>query len=363
MNRLPKIEPKTKFSMAVLATLALLLVLAVATRAQTCTPGTTLKTQGYLGGCSNVSVLWFTQTPTNQIDHFDLNTFAGRYTASASAKSFSIPTSCGTGGQVVITEVRTNGSTCSVQYSGNLPHNRPCDQCGTNGGGNGTTIVSSANFRGAVSRNSLASIFPDPGVTFTDQTAQAASLPLPTVLAGVTVEIEGQLCELVSVAPGQINFYLPAWLDPGPTEVAAIIRTTRGSVGQFFGRPQLNPSAPGIFTLSSNGTGAAAANWLIVKPNGLQIWQNPGALSYNSQDRIFLVLYGTGINEVYANLFINGTSYASAYTGNTWMAGVQQLVFEIPKTDLPNWPSTSGAFVRVGVPGRSWDSQGFDVRK
>lgn len=342
-----------------LAALGFACLLALNSFAQTCT----LRTQGYLGGCSNVSVLWFSQTPSNQVARYELSTFAGRFTAPGNAQSFSIPTSCGSGGQVIITEVRTNGSTCTVQYSGNLPHNRPCDQCGSNGGGNGTSIVNSANFRGGVSRGALASIFPDPGVTFTDQSQYASSLPLPTSLAGVTVEIEGQLCGLVAVTPGQINFHLPAWLDSGPSETTAIIRSTRGSVAQFFGRPQLNPSAPGIFTLAANGTGPAASNWLIVKPSGQQIWQNAGALSYNAADKVFLVLYGTGINELESTLNINGLTIAAIFTGETWMPGVQQMTFPFTQAQLVGLPSVSGAFVRIGRPGFSFDSQGFDVRK
>lgn len=382
-------QTKSRISLAMmLAALGFACLLALNSFAQTCT----LRTQGYLGGCSNVSVLYFTQTPQSQIVRFELNTFAGRFTVPNTARSFSIPTSCGSGGQVIITEVRTDGSTCSAQYSGNLPHNRPCDQCGSVGGGNGTTIINSANFRGGVSRNSLASIFPDPGVTFTDQTAYASSLPLPTSLAGVTVEIEGQLCGLVAVTPGQINFHLPAWLDSGPTETTAIIRSTRGSVAQFFGRPQLNPSSPGIFTLAANGTGPAARNWLVVKPSGQQIWQD--SLSFNSQDQVFLVLYGTGINEPTAQIYLasnlqmpsaaqfasaealaiaedawkqavieQGQVFTSLYCGETWMTGVQQIVIPVPLSSLSNWPALVSGFVRIGRPGFSFDSQGFDVRK
>lgn len=320
----------------------------------------TLRTSGYLGGCSNVSVLWFTQTNQSQIARFDLNTFAGRFTAPNTARSYSIPTSCGSGGQVVITEVHNDGSSCTAQYSGNLPHNRPCDQC-SGGAGAGVTVVSSANFRGSVARNSLVSLFPDPGQSFTDQAAYAPSLPLPTSLAGVTVEVEGQLCGLVAVTASQINLFLPPWLDSGPSEVTAIVRTTRGTAAQYIGRPQLNPSAPGIFTLASNGNGPAALNWLVVKPNGQQIWQT--SLSYNAADQVFLVLYGTGINELSAEARLSVGAFPSVYCGNSWMPGVQQLVFPIPISSLAGWPSLVSGFVRVGGPGFSFDSQGFDIRK
>lgn len=359
MIRLQKIEPKTKFSIGVLVAFALLMLFAAVTKAQTCT----LKTQGYVGGCSNVNVLWFTQTGQSSIAHFNLNTFAGQFTVPNTARSFSIPTSCGSGGQVVITEVRNNGTTCTAQYSGNLPHNRPCDQCSANGGGNGTSIVSAANFRTATARNGLVSAFPDPGVTFTDQFAYATTLPLPTSLGGVTVTIDGQLCGLVAVTPGQINFHLPANLPDFITEVQATIDTTRSPVARFFGRPQINPNAPGIFTVNATGTGAAASVWLVVKPNGQQIYYAPGNLQFGAGDTIVLVLYGTGINENTADLILgNGSMIRAQYCGASWMQGVQQMNFILTPSQL--WSGRIGGFVRITRPGVGWwDSQGVEFQR
>lgn len=310
-----------------------------------------------------MNVLWFTQTGQSSIAHFNLNTFAGQFTVPNTARSFSIPTSCGSGGQVVITEVRTNGSTCSAQYSGNLPHNRPCDQCSGVGGGNGTTIVSSANFRSATARDSLVSAFPDPGVTFTDQFAYATTLPLPTQLGGVSIEVDDQLCGIVAVSPGQINFHLPASLPDTITEIQATINTTRGSVARFFGRPQINPNAPGIFTVNAAGTGAAASVWLVVKPNGQQIYYAPGSLQFANGDTIVLLLYGTGINESTADLILgNGLMIRAQYCGASWMQGVQQMNFILSPSQL--WSGQIGAFVRITRSGvGTWDSQGFDIRR
>lgn len=353
------IETKTKFSIGVLVAFALLMLFAAVTRAQTCT----LRTQGYVGGCSNVNVLWFTQTGQSGIDRFDLNTFAGRFTAPNTARSFSIPTSCSSGGQVVITEVRSNGTSCTVQYSGNLPHNRSCDMCGTNGGGNGASIVSSANFRGAVARDSLASAFPDPGVAFTDQTAYAATLPLPTSLGGVSIEVDGVLCGISAVSPGQINFHLPANLPSVITELPATINTTRGTVARFFARPQINPNAPGIFTVNAAGTGAAASVWLVVKPNGQQLYYSAGNLRFDIGDTVVLVLYGTGINESVCDLILgSGQTIRAQYCGPSWMPGVQQMNFVLSPSQL--WNGQIAGFVRVIRFGTGyWDSQGFDIRR
>ena len=355
----------TKFCVSVvsaaLTVTALAVLLAILTSnaaAQSCT----LRTQGYTNTCNGPHLLWFTQTPQGSIAQFRLSTYFGNYTAAPSDRGFTVPSGCSSGGGVTITEVRTDGSTCSVSYSGNLPHSRPCDQCG-NLAASGATTVSAANFRMGLAPNSIAAVFPDPGATFTDQTAQATGFPLPTVLAGVTITMNGQPCELLSVSPGQINFHIPADADPGPTDIPLQILTTRGSAPQFNSRAQMNPSAPGIFTLASNGTGPAASNWLVVKPNGLQIWQSPGSLSYNAADRVYLVLYGTGINETASSLAINGLTVTALYTGPSWMTGITQLVYPFTQAQLAALPSLSGAVVTVGIAGRSWLSQGFDVRR
>ena len=330
-----------------------------------------LRVMGAIANCAGSSVLWTTTTPTTSIDHYRLETYAGVYTLGPDKRAFLIPSGCSSGGAVRVIEVRTNGTTCTLDFSGNLPHARSCsDPACSNSAASGATTVHAANFRMGLAPGCIASVFPDAGATFTDQSAQATDIDsttpgvqLPTVLAGVTITMNGQPCELLSVSPGQINFHIPADADPGPTDIPLQILTTRGSAPQFNSRAQMNPSAPGIFTLASNGTGPAASNWLVVKPNGLQIWQSPGALSYNAADRVYLVLYGTGINETQSSLAINGLTVTAFYTGPSWMVGVNQLVYPFTQAQLAALPSLSGAVVTVGIPGRSFQTQGFDVRK
>lgn len=339
------------------ALLALLVLLAADAAAQSCT----LRTSGYVGGCSNVNVLWFTQTAQSSIKHFSLNTFAGNFTVPNTARSFSIPTTCSSGGQVVITEVRTNNTSCTVQYSGNLPHNRPCDQCG--GISSGVSIVSAANFRGAVSRGALVSAFPDPGVTFTDRQEIAGLLPLPTMMGGISVEVDGQLCGLSAVAPGQINFVLPENLPAGPQEVSVIINSTRGTSPRFFGRAQINPNAPGLFTINAAGTGTASAVWLVATQSGQVFYFNAGSLPpLNPTDRAFLIVYGTGIHEPQAELWLtNGRRYDALHSVATIFPGLWQLAFPVPVGEL--WQGQMSGFVRVFNSAGYWDSQGVDFRR
>lgn len=358
----------TKFCVSVvlaaLVVAAAAVSLAVVTERTVNAQSCSLRVMGAIANCAGSSVLWTTTTPTTSIDHFRLETYAGVYTLGPDKRAFLIPSGCSSGGAVRVVEVRTNGTVCNLDFSGNLPHARSCSDPACSGSlASGATTVHAANFRMGLAPNAIASVFPDPGATFTDQTAQATGFPLPTVLAGVTITMNGQPCELLSVSPGQINFHIPADADPGPTDLPLQILTTRGSAPQFTSRAQMNPSAPGIFTLASNGTGPAASNWLIVKPNGLQIWQAPGALSFNAADRVFLVLYATGVNETQAQLTVNGVTYNAFAVSQSWMTGVQQITVEIPKADVVTWPSLSGAVATVGIPGRSWQTQGFEIKR
>jgi uncharacterized protein (TIGR03437 family) len=324
--------------------------------------------QGWPSSCSVINLRWLNRDNHTLIERYEI--YIGsqlRGTRPGSALSFSDPVGCGFGANYIIKQVMKSGATCQTLTTGG-PHTAPCNLCGASAN-SGASIVNSANFRQGVSRNSLASIFPDAGQSFTNAPAYATSLPLPTSLGGVTVSIEGRLCEIVAVVPAtattssQINFYLPSDLDSGPTETTAIILTTTGTSPQYIGKPQLNPNAPGIFTLASNGTGPAASNWLIVKPNGQQIWQNAGALSYNSQDQVFLVLYGTGINESVAELRVTTGVFRALYSGNSWMTGVQQIVIPIPIISLQTWPALVSGTVRIGQPEFSFESQGFEIRR
>ena len=78
---------------------------------------------------------------------------------------------------------------------------------------------------------------------------------------------------------------------------------------------------------------------------------------------MFLVLYGTGINESQSEFVSNIGTFRAVYTGETWMTGVQQVVIPVPIAALGNWPAIVSGIVRIGRPGFSFDSQGFDVRR
>lgn len=326
-----------KAKIKLITLLAIVWFSALYVHAQTCS----LAGQGYLNGTGRVTLRWFTQTPPSQIQEFRIYAGwginippAGYYTASGNALTFSIPFICPpNGGPVTIVEVRTNGSLCSYSYSGNLPHGT-CPIVGA-----GVSVVHSASYRGALTRGQIASIFPDQGVTFTSQTETARVVPLPTTLGGLSVLVSGQLCGLFFSSPGQINFQIPEDVAIGPTELSLTVQHQDGR--QWFGRPQVNPEAPGVFTASANGEGPASVTWYS--------WG--------------VSIYGTGIHSPWATLILSDGRQVDAQWGGLapGYVGLWQWNFLIPKP-----AALLNGQIKVWVdPCKctgSYDTNGFSVR-
>jgi len=144
-------------------------------------------------------------------------------------------------------------------------------------------IVQGASFlAGAVSPGSIISIF---GVSLAAAEAWAASLPLPTQLAGASVQIGGRAAPLYYVSPGQINAQVPVELS---TEASLVVRN--GASASDPVTVFLRPAGPGIFTIDASGSG-------------------PGAITHASTNRLvtsglpassgeFVQIYATGLGPV-----------------------------------------------------------------
>jgi uncharacterized protein (TIGR03437 family) len=73
-------------------------------------------------------------------------------------------------------------------------------------------------------------------------------------LSGTKVRINGETVRLVYASPAQVNFVCPA-ASPG----SALEVTVEGEFGDSVGFPsQMQPAAPGIFTVDGSGSGQAA---------------------------------------------------------------------------------------------------------
>lgn len=355
------VETRIKLIAILVVVVFIALAFAVEASGQSCIPPISQGSVNAPGNCHQLTIRFLNQQSSFLIDHYETRwTVDGvRHTLPGSALSDTrndLPG--GASSQLEITQFNKNGATCSmVTTTSPAPHAAPCGSSA----GSGISIVSSANFRQGVSRKTLVSAFPDPGQTFTDRSEHAATIPLPTTLAGVSVEANGQLCGIVDATPGQLNILLPANLPEGPLEVPIVVNSTRGTVTRFSGRAQVNPQSVGIFTRNATGQGVAAFVWLVVSINGQQRYFAPGALPVIAgSDAVFLLLFGTGINTNSGELRLtNGRTFATVYLGDTVFPGLNQLTFRIPNADI--WSGQIGGFVRVFVPAGSYDGNGFEL--
>jgi uncharacterized protein (TIGR03437 family) len=202
-------------------------------------------------------------------------------------------------------------------------------------------VVNSASYaRGPVAPQEIASIF---GPAIATQTAIASS-PLPTVLAGTSVEIASQFAPLFAVTPGQANFLVPPGLSPGTTGLAVVY-------GMLSTPPELvtiTNSAPGLYSANSDGAGVAAANAYTISSANQRTNQTvstctssaprsclPTPLSLGgATDTLYVELYGTGIrNAASVECFVAGQSVPVLYAGPVpSYSGLDQVNISIPRT-------------------------------
>ena len=191
--------------------------------------------------------------------------------------------------------------------------------------------VNSADFRqGPIAIDSIASIF---GVNLAVRTEFAQSSPLPLDLAGTTVTINGVPAQLFFVSERQINFAVPANLEPGPATI--IVSNPAG----FFsaGSARIALSAPAIFTANSAGTGDAAA---LATVDGVNYQLPPFDVLVNGRPNI-LVLFATGVRRAPAANPDDGDGVAEAVTvtidgkpARTLYAGAQGFLSSLDQMNI-----------------------------
>ena len=170
------------------------------------------------------------------------------------------------------------------------------------------SVVSSASYApGPVAPQEIVSLF-GPGVA--SQTA-IASLPLPTALGGTSVQITdsagtASLRRCSRSSAGQANVLVPAGLAAGPATVT-VLHGSHGGADRV--RSTIASSAPGLYSMNSDGAGVAAADAYLVTASNQRVNQtvftcNPPAarsclaapLSLGgATDTLYVELYGTGI--------------------------------------------------------------------
>lgn len=101
-------------------------------------------------------------------------------------------------------------------------------------------IVDGASFSAPPAPGGIFSLF---GANFAAATEPFATVPLPTTLAGVSLEINGAPVPLYLISPNQINAQLPFDTPPGPATAVIVTPAGRAPSVAFT----VLPAAPAIF--------------------------------------------------------------------------------------------------------------------
>jgi uncharacterized protein (TIGR03437 family) len=146
------------------------------------------------------------------------------------------------------------------------------------------------------------------GAKLATETVVATTAPLPVELAGTRVVITDsrnieRATPLFFVAPGQVNYVVPAGTAAGPAKVT--IAAADGSVS--VGDVTIADVAPALFTVAATGQGLPTGIVLRVKADGSQVYEpvalydpvakrfNPVAIEVGrAREQVFLSLFGTG---------------------------------------------------------------------
>jgi uncharacterized protein (TIGR03437 family) len=147
-------------------------------------------------------------------------------------------------------------------------------------------VANAASYDAAVAPGSIAALF---GTNMTGLSeASAQSLPLPTVLAGLSVKVNGLTAPLFYASAGQINFQVPSGVDSG----TATVTVFAGSTVVGYGTALVAESAPGIFSVDLSGKNQAVAQNSDYSTNS-DFDRFPG--SRPEVGGQYVVLYATGI--------------------------------------------------------------------
>lgn len=162
-------------------------------------------------------------------------------------------------------------------------------------------VVNAASLAGAdqpgwaIAPGGIASVF---GRNLAATTRGADSLPLPQVLEGASVTVDGLPAPLFYVSPTQINFQVPSALidwnqaGKGPRHVPLVVATPGG-----VSDPVLIPAAaqaPGIFTQGAQGCGQGA-----IQNVGTDCDRILNTPAQSASPGTFVSVFGTGLGYAY----------------------------------------------------------------
>ena len=209
--------------------------------------------------------------------------------------------------------------------------------------------VSAASYQGTeLASGSIAAVF---GTALAATTQVAATLPLPTSLAGTRVVIKDSagaehLAPLFFVSPIQVNYQIP----PETSAGKATITVMSGDGSVSTGTAQIAAVTPGVFAANANGQGVAAAVALRVGQGSEQSYEPVAYFDGGSNqflarpldlgpetDQVFLIMFGTGIRSrsllSTVSARIGGVDAEVLYAGEQGaFTGLDQLNLRVPRS-------------------------------
>ena len=189
------------------------------------------------------------------------------------------------------------------------------------------------------------------GKDLATQTESARTQPLPGSLAGRVVIIkksDGGLigAQMLYVSPTQINFVVPDGIPLG----SSIVQVHKGNEITHAAFVDARDIFPSLFSVNANGEGVLAGYVLGVKPDdsrrivpiqrydSVQKRYVAAPVEFGpSDERLFLVLYGTGFRQwtdlSKVSVTVGGTEGTVTYAGSQLvLAGLDQINLLLPRT-------------------------------
>lgn len=208
------------------------------------------------------------------------------------------------------------------------------------------TSVSASNYLAESTSDAIVAAF---GSGLARTTVSATAQPLPIELNGVNVSVDGHPAGLFFVSPTQINYLVPAGLQPGKAQVTVELNDEIVALGSIT----INEVAPSLFTADASGKGVPAGVVLRVKANGQQSYEplaqfqngkaQPATIVRRPGEAVYLLLFGAGLhaasnsdgngsNGVAENVSatINGVTVPVLFAGKApGFAGLDQLNLQL----------------------------------
>jgi uncharacterized protein (TIGR03437 family) len=124
----------------------------------------------------------------------------------------------------------------------------------TNGNPTVASVANAASYANTYAAGGILSVF---GTNLAPATGNAYGVPLPTMLAGASADVNGYSTAFYYVSPTQLNLQIPYEVAPssGESLVTLTVNNNGATVAYSF---YVSAGAPAIFTTNAQGTGQGA---------------------------------------------------------------------------------------------------------